>query len=591
MSEKIMPVTMSDTLTRENDILKNFWEAVNKSGNKTEKNVESEVIRVIKKSKEWICLRTEKIISSKIIEELRDAHNRGVRVYGLISESDKDEYLDSGIFHFSNRPIYSSYILSDPTGKMPVGLWIPSKFFNLRVGTYVNLKPQAVQEIWGHFSQEFWESPSEIFFGKKIQKIDIKHKPPMLPETLKLTSRDFKFSEFMDSNVEMVALPEKAMELGEKFLHGKDWIMASKTVMVPVDNISKEFLEDAIYEDFDIVGGDLGFGFIKLNEEVYGNQRLQALLENFGFIKLNEEGHSEYLFIFMPDMVLKLPHAMKEEIENLIESSIMWKFTREKPLKEIKNKIILWDSEWSPEYEVVVKEQEEISLSPVNCENIDKWLDYKNIPRPKLPPTLPLALKVILKWSVHPPYLPQGAKKHILYDQWEKFHKGLQDAIENMIKEMETELQRRKKKQGKKLFGKAEIKAFEAKIQEFIDDLSELNKNSSWYGHKVETEKLIEKIKSIRDEFHEVLNRYAVKEDEKEDTEIDAVTPAKNKKIKKDKTINLPTQIPRSLPNIGELYKYKTRDFLVIEFRDEIDPARKEAENYNAKIVVKKEGK
>ena len=564
MSERILPIPVETKLDRRNDTLENFWERMSHGSSNSKEEPIDKVIEIVKKAKDFVCIRTERIISSELIKALREAKERGVRIYGLINKPGKNEYLDSGIFHMLNDDVYSSYILADPNGKKPKGIWISDKVFDVPVGLILNIDTQLVRELWGHFSQEFWESTDEIFFGKFRGKIDVEEQPPKLPGTLSLTSRDFNIPELIDSNVETVVLPESVMELGEDFWNERDWMMYGERIVVPLDELSREFMEYVVEDEKEIIGGSAGFGFVKLRK--------------------NSKKTSS--FAFMPDMAIKLDGNQRENAEKKAIKSWSWRFERKKRLGDIKEEIIMWDSKWNEDSAIRVEKQSKIELDDVHAETIDDWLNHKELPSPALPENLPLTLDVELSWRILPPYLPEAAKKHVLYQKWNSFQEDLDNAYVNLRKELDAELER---KRGMK---KRDFKAFEKRVEELKKKLDSVSKEKDGiYGKKSKAEHVLDALKIVKEEFEDVLNTYSKKEKEENDesNELDVI---KNKKKKKSKNkIQLPEKnnVPRSLPRTGELYTYKNRDLLTIEFMEEIEPAKKEAKIYNAKVVVQKE--
>ncbi len=579
MSERIMPIHMKESLDRRNDVLENFWERTGAVSDRKDKESTAKVIEIIKKSKEFIVIRTKKIFSAELIEALRDARERGVRIYGIIEKikkkkkkekPEKHEYLDSGIFRFSNDSIFSSYIISDPNGKKPKGLWVPIPVFNIPSNLSIELDGQYVRELWGHFSQEFWQSTREIFFGKMKQKVEVEAQPPELPATLKVTSRDFSIPALSDSEVETVVLPETAMEIGESFWEEKDWILDAGRLIVPLTELSRDFLDYAIGEDLDIFAANPGFGFIKLDSP----------------------NHKNTSFVFMPDMARKIPDNGKKGIEAKVEKSLEWVFNRTKPLKEIENEIILWDSKWTEKTAISVEKRTKLTLPDVVAENIDRWLEYEKIPRPELPDNLPLALDVNLEWKILPPYLPDNAKKHVLYSKWEEFQKNMHSALGELLNQFDSELAKRSKMVEEKKMKGADFRGFKGKVGDLRKSLASLESRiDGAYGRKVKAESIVEEFMSVKTEFEQLLDRHKP-QDEEDSDEIGEMTEKNKKKQKKrgvESAIMKKEDIPRSLPKIGELYNSKNRDLLAIEFKEEIEDAKKEAKNYNARIVVKKE--
>ncbi|MCD6399075.1 MAG: hypothetical protein J7L08_04095 [Candidatus Aenigmarchaeota archaeon] len=564
--EKIESIEMRDTLDKSGYELRDFWEFLD-DGKKSEQtvDVESIIIDSIKKSKSVIYINSRTILDSKIIESLRRAHSRGVRIYLLLEEIEDYKWLDFGISHIFKDKMFSSYILIDPFDKKPYGIWMNKSIFQF-ADLVLRLDTKVIRELAGHFSREFWDSKPEIFFGKELSNVKYPKNIPDIPTVLSSTSVEINHPTLSENEINTISLPIEVIQLGEDFWSARDFIFDSKNVIIPLDDLSKEFVEEIKDYNPTIYGGNPSFGFIKI------------------------KGGNEKAYVFMPDILLEIPRDEENNLENISNKNRLWKFVKSKKLSEIKKKLILWDAKWSDDQSFRIKDRDELILEDFECESIDEWLNYKNTPRPELPSEneIPLALNVELRWRILPPYLPIEAKKHKLYSKWDDFKKRILKTRDDMLRFVEKELENKKNLRENDKLKKSDYGVFESEIIRIKKIILDALKVEEWYGIKVESERLLEVMARAENELNELYMKYTPKKIN-EKTELDELKKRKDSQQTKW-NINIPSKddIPRSLPSIGELYTHNNRNFLVIEHRGEIDKAKRIAEEYNAKIVVKR---
>ena len=562
MGELIKPIYKEKTINQNNKILENFWEEVGEKTSKFNKeNCVKHSIEIIKHATNMVLIYTRELLSHEILEALEKASSKGVRIYAIIQEYNKDDVkkFPKGIFKIFNSDIYSSFIIADPNTPQSTGLWINKSIIsdNMPAERVVELKADVIRELWAHFSYMFFSLNEEIANGKLYSNVK-SESIPHVSENLKYTSRKFMPGNIEESTIEFIALPEESFIAKDELFNIVDYFDDSTEIMVPLDDITKEFLEDVTkYSEnyrVRITAGRVPYGVMAL--------------KNINNKKISKRA-------FMPDFSIAV--NSRDSFSDL-KSAARWRFIHEKKYSNIKGKVILWNSKWSVDRATYFQDSVEMHLKDVNCETIDDWLN-SNCGEPNIPDDLPLARMVILKWKVHPPYLPKNAKKHPLYNNWSEFENKIMKNVDIMKDRINKKINYAEKEMKKK----KHYIAFQRRAQEIIDKFDSI-KNMGIHGNCVAANDAIKKFRDLEKEYCELVKEYF--KDYEYKTELDAFEKGNNP----CKQMGLPIIPLKSLPKVGVLYRANNKDYLVIKSTDDIDLAKKEEENYDSTRIVVKRG-
>ncbi|RME67682.1 MAG: hypothetical protein D6778_02935, partial [Nitrospirae bacterium] len=107
---------------------------------------------------------------------------------------------------------------------------------------------------------------------------------------------------------------------------------------------------------------------------------------------------------------------------------------------------------------------------------------------------------------------------------------------------------------------------------------------TDWYGKSVAAQKAVKELNSLFEEMGLVEKDYQADE-QREPNELEFVIQDHSENTLKETIIRL-SQIPDSLPVVGQLYTAGHRNYLSIQTVEEIGQARREAERFNALIVT-----
>lgn len=551
--ERIRVISKKNVIDRSNSVLQNFWEIRNDINDAIEKDIKRRIIELITNAREMIIIRTKVLSDLDINSALKDAWFKNIRVYGVLTNEQKPDLLDFGIFHISNR-IYSSYILIDPNTSKAKGLWWDTWDLE-RVRLSFELEVDMVRELWGHLSQEFWSSQRAIYIGKVKDGFKADRKPPQLPESLKLTARNIT-PNFLQ-NVRHIYIPENIIINPEILKNLLLAIDSSETISVPFKEISRKIVKSALE---------------------YGKEVHTCILPS-GFALSESEG-----VLFMPDIMIRLKKTKALEILDRFKE--IGKFYREKKIGEIKGKVVFYNADWDDISSQLHVEEEKKVLSPIliSCNTIDDWLKHEEIEL-KVPPDdkLPIAKKIYITYEVHPPYLPENAQKHPIYSEWADYISNFKKVL-NQIKSECNRISRTDLPSAKKIALETRLASMRNEIDKIESEINNCNmKKLQASNAEKKMRELIAQLSDIDEDYKKDINE--------EPNELEFVVSKKNDNKKLSDLLKILKQIPETVPEVGKLYVAGHRNYLAIETVEEIEQAKKESQRFNAIICVKKEGR
>ncbi len=536
------PISNSDT------ILKRFWEEQEKGARKS-KNVDifPKILKMVKSSQEMVLLYSPKLTYGDLRVELKKRMDAGIRTYGLIKNIDMHkDIIDFGIFRESNK-VHSTFILIDPKTN-PKGIWLVGELTKeLELDFYLELDPDQVKETWAHFTHLFWNaSGKELFFGK-IR--DSSNKTPPQSEvtpTIYNTSRREGFDGIFSEVIEKMIIPSKiATEV-------EDYLVFPKELAIELKEESKDIID-----------------LIDLNRiEVKASERFPC-----GYALIGK-GTSADQMVFGSDLMFKMNERQAHLFNERCEST-KWHFIAEKKIKDIKTGFILENDNWG-KYEIrSIENNVLLKLNDAQSGNIENW--QKGMPEPKIDQDkIHLAKKITYEWRILPPYLPSGAKKHRLYERWNRFNERLKKETKRTINEINN---KSKSKLNRKIIAK------KSRWLEWTEELGGLlNKDLAQSNSRRTVEKAVDRLIEIQDKFKNDIESLMDKKKDKKKKEKNELQDLLNISTN---TSKLSDQIPNEvLPGIGILYEKKNDAYIVIKFIEEIPEALKVSKKYHAKVVT-----
>lgn len=534
----------SGKINNENKTITSYWEKINDNNNYN-KNIKiiPLILEIIQKAKESVIIYSPKITSSELMLTLENIGAKGVRIYLLVSDIKihKDIVKKTGVVR-EKTDIASTFVLIDTKGESPEGLWFSGELTSKQEDVPFVLKLNTIQakEAFAHFSHYFWNSRgTELFFGKERKALELKPRLPEIRERLIESFRKDGYRSLIGCDIHYLWLPSKIPELLRLYCSESKNIIVEMNVKIKDSLLLEDLKETALYSV-----SKMPFCCIGLDKYI-------LFKEDIGFI-LTDEQMKSFLNIF---------------------SLCEWIYHTEGRIKDIKNKIIFYNSDWKDGN--IISDSEKKSLGVLNSRTLDEWMKGK--PDPVIPDEILLARSIEFQWTLKPPYLPEKASKHRLYNKWGTFEKDMRDEINELFDEIKTI------REDKNILEKT---TKEKKFSEWENELNNI-RNKDW---KLELSKatLEEALRKINDIRTEIKNESERASDKTEENEIEASKSKKDKSQNKgDKKKNRKFEIPyKPLPLIGELYELGNDTYLAIRHVDEIEKAKIIAEYYHAKLVA-----
>jgi hypothetical protein len=580
MSEKInsdtiiAPFDDHDNIDNGNQILNNFWMLNDSFNGFSGQNPIDLTQELFNNANETILIYTPYLTSDVLQLCLEKRASDKIRIYILAKELDDHEKLIKWGIMRENKEIDSTFIIIDHKNKKR-GIWFPGDLTkrNLSQPYILELNAPQLKDLTHFFEKNFWlATREELFFGIRRKCKALKELP--IKKDQSYTSV-FLFQDFTDSfqNKEIVELwiDEKTYSKFELYLS------ESKVIGYRISEIMKK------KSDFD--------QFI--------NKTVKGTVENFPFGYIQT---SDSVMIFKNDLVLKLNDTQKNKI-NILSQMWNWEFNRSGKIKDISKPILLFDENWDKVKTISISKDVPMPLDDFDCTDIDEWFKAKTNEirlKPKFESKIFYSRSILQTWKINPPFLPNKAKKHRLYERWERFEKEYQSILKEITDALNSELEDedKYKKVKKKFLSK---KGFWKDYQNELLSIS----NAKIKNNIQLFEKNINRIYELQGDFSKDLlelneNSKESKEKDKdsEDNELSEIVDVKSNKDQKSKPKiekfdlsmakeQLMKLIPeKELPELGILYEDSKMNYLCIKKISEIEPAKKIIEVYPHTLIV-----
>lgn len=546
-------------------ILKGFWEQRSNFETKppNQSNVIEDIISIIDNAVESIYLYSPKITHAKIRLALEKKREDGIRIYAITSSIkphlDNKLFSDIGIMR-EKKDISSTFVISDPKNRAPIGVWFKGELTSEQdlVSYFLILNGDQAKEAWAYFSHSYWKANGEELYFDRIR--DTKTIKPAAPQVKEVLSNSFQVSGIdsvfgSDEIYELWLLPDFPQELNV-------YCSEVKKCVLQVHEKSKNILEYFEGDGCDIFGTDL----------------LPFCLAKVGMKEM----------VMSSDVGFILTHKQKDYLHNLFQLW-QWQYRSEKLIKDVYHPIILNESDWTKAEIQDAKDFQQIKLGNVISPSIEDWQNFK--PENKIPELKPLAKKICYKWTLEPPSLPEGSKKHKLYDMWDYFSKELNREISELKKVIDIYRSDKGNKGITKITTNKKLSEIEGRITQIEKELNDISDTS------IATD-IIKRLNLLKQDLSK-FNSENKDEGKLEENELETLNKSKHqskkrtnelealRKNNKSNNVDLSNKVPsRSIPSIGMLYENGNNSYLVIRYIDEIEEGVRIAKEYHAKLVA-----
>jgi hypothetical protein len=562
----------------------------------------SKLIDLISNANELVIIYSNELISGEFENKVNELRKKEVRCYFLtpsknFTKLQKNPYRDM-IIRESNIEDHSSFIIIDPKSN-PKGVW-SSQPITKDITKVLNLTKTQIKEFYIWFVYNFWNSSSELFFGK-LQKI----KGIMLSEDeatngisdmkntvqFDLTTIDTNFFD-----MEQLCIPNNIItEIDDTLL-----IENSNAIIFPYSKLTQRLI---------LENKDLGKEFfIGSTEELV--------------IQLESES-----WIYGSDIGFKLSTKQKETVANWINSE--HKYVKSIEVDKLTSEFLTSNDDWNVNSKKInyhsIVDQEEETIEPLMLSSISDWLnEYTLYNKDKDKPAikteispsdkLHYAKTILVKRDVHPPTLRKSdGKKHPIYENWINFFVQNITLVESIVKVFDEVSNYEKSfedKESKKLIDKylksnsKIVKELEDRKSNFSKFLEDKNNMANWDLSNLEEDsrEINEKIELFKKQTKE-LETELEKQKIQDLNELEAINKEKaklkgdrkkiidylktfNGKNLRDIIIDLSKKPPYLPCKVGELWLSKNRNYIIISEIKEIEPAINLVDRYENAIVA-----
>lgn len=171
MATKIQPITKSKTVDYSEELLHNFWQQ--KSNFTANQNHKSEILKTLQFAQEGIvCIQTESLTDKTVIKQIFDiSQNLNVRFYILVNEYSQELDLLNEIclIRYDLRNI-GSLTLVNPNSDKPKGTFFTGQLTeqSMAVSQHItrSIEGKENEELFRHFCFQFWETAKKEVIEK-----------------------------------------------------------------------------------------------------------------------------------------------------------------------------------------------------------------------------------------------------------------------------------------------------------------------------------------------------------------------------------------------------------------------------------------
>lgn len=205
MENRIVPISKLKIVDYSNEPLTNFWQVKADKLHSNDQNFKQQIIELIQSVTDGIiCIQTVKLTDKHIIKQIFDtANGREVKIYLLVNQySPELDLLNSVCLIRYELQNTGSFILTNPNSKQPNGLFFSGQITEDSLTSSIhilkNISDKDVSELFRHFCFHFWETAkNEIIEAGK--HLNIQSKPiDIFHDTTAFDDKDFVYATLFD---------------------------------------------------------------------------------------------------------------------------------------------------------------------------------------------------------------------------------------------------------------------------------------------------------------------------------------------------------------------------------------------------------
>lgn len=229
MATNIQSISKTKTVDYSDELIQNFWRQ--KSNAPVYQNHKNEIVKTLQFAQEGIvCIQTESLTDKSLIKQIFDiAQNLKVRFYILVNEytQELDLLNEICLIRYEVKNI-GSFVIVNPNTDNPKGVFFTGQLSeqNITVTQHISrsLDTKETEELFRHFCFQFWEKAKKEVIEKGM-KSDVISKPlDVFHDVNAFGEKDFVFGTLFDFS-------EKAKR-GD--FSGKQIILLNNETQIPI---------------------------------------------------------------------------------------------------------------------------------------------------------------------------------------------------------------------------------------------------------------------------------------------------------------------------------------------------------------------
>ena len=205
MANKILPISKTVIVDYSNEPMTNFWQVNGGITHTSAQNFKQQIIEMLRSVTEgFICIQSVKLSDKQIIKQIFDtSRGRDVKIYILVNQYSPELDMLNGVclirYELQNT---GSFILANPNSNQPHGLFFTGQITEeaLSSSNHIlkNIKNKEITELFRHFCFHFWETAKKEIIEEGKQ-LNIESKPiDVFHDTTAFGDKDFVYSTLFD---------------------------------------------------------------------------------------------------------------------------------------------------------------------------------------------------------------------------------------------------------------------------------------------------------------------------------------------------------------------------------------------------------
>ncbi len=596
MSNKILPVQKEETVNYGKEKINDFW--MLKDGPITRSTPKQFITQFIKNTDSgFICIYSEKITDNELINLLFNIAEK-IKVYILVNDYSQEllPIVGRSLIRYSGVKNKGTFILKNPKSDDSEGLFFGGQLTSTSLSAAQFLfetSKNDIKELFRHYCYQFWSNAKTEIVEDTPQ--DVHSKPiDVFYDDNKFNGKDYVYGtlfKFVKETERQNIVGQKIVYLNQENISPIEIIASSFKELG--DNKIKELLPKTEYEEQKPVFKDDG-----VSEEITYSWR------NIPFY-LPENAKDHSLYTQWNDEKIKIKSKLDSLITKIEESE-----QKEKTISSRIKRFFLGKKNLFSNLKEQLLKIKEVDFANLSRNERDEKIDRVN--------------EIYSEIVKHSKEIDVENKKALIDDEIENLKQELNDKNNYQI-EIEEKISEKRKNRKSKVcsFCKQNEIESESKIQEWLDGLKK--QVESINGPLSQSEKARQDMKVVEskinlckmfqeelrnedvfiqkdmDEENNIIrererieNKINAKESEKDKIEKENTEPAERSSLdvfsKKKQSNGISGKfdiqnIPQ-LPQIGKLFSYERNTYLAIEYWEDYNLGKQEAERFNAKLCA-----